>query len=91
MTPPAARHPDFYARYAAAYAADLAAFVGRIRAAAPFHPDEDLGWKTLFVANLAEATSQSDGQRFDLVRPDGRPIATVDDAAAFANAAGVVV
>jgi predicted dehydrogenase len=90
MTPPAPRHPDFYPRYAAAYAGELAAFVDHVRAATAFDPDEDLGWKTLLVANLAEASSQSDGRRFDLVRLDGRPIATVDDAAAFARAAGVV-
>ncbi len=87
MTRPLARHPDFYARYAAAYAAELAAFVDCLRRNAPFALDPDLGWKTLFVANLAEASSRLDGRRFDLVQADGSAIATVADAAAYARAA----
>jgi myo-inositol 2-dehydrogenase/D-chiro-inositol 1-dehydrogenase len=86
MTPPSARHPDFWARYAAAYAAELSAFVDCLRSSAPFELGADLGWKTLFVANLAEASSRSGGRRFDLVQPDGSPIATVADAAAYAGA-----
>ena len=86
MTPPSARHPDFYARYAAGYAAELSAFVDCVRRSAPFALGPDLGWKTLFVANLAEASSRSGGRRFDLVRPDGSAIATVDDAAQYAGA-----
>jgi myo-inositol 2-dehydrogenase/D-chiro-inositol 1-dehydrogenase len=86
MTRPSARHPDFYARYAAAYVAELSAFVDCIRKDAPFDLDPDLGWKTLFVANLAEASSRSGGRRFDLVRASGSPIATADDAAAYARA-----
>lgn len=88
MTRPLARHPDFYPRYATGYAGELAAFVDHITAGTPFDPDPDLGWKTLLVANLAEASSRSNGRRFDLARPDGSPIATADDAAAFAKAVG---
>src|SRR5262245_40813356 len=54
MTRSSARHPDFYARYAAAYAAEVSAFVDCLRRNAPFAPGPDVGWKTLFVANLAE-------------------------------------
>jgi predicted dehydrogenase len=86
MTPPSARHPDFYARYAAAYATELSAFVDCLRRDAPFELDSELGWKTLFVANLAEASSRSGGHRFDLVRADGSAIARVEDAAAYAGA-----
>ena len=86
MTPPSARHPDFYARYAAAYAAELSAFVDCLERNVPFDLGPDLGWKTLFVANLAEASSRSGGRRFDLVQPDGSAIETVEDAAAYAGA-----
>jgi myo-inositol 2-dehydrogenase/D-chiro-inositol 1-dehydrogenase len=89
MTRPAPRHPDFYPRYAAAYAGEVAAFVEHLRAGTPFEPDADLGWKTLLVANLAEASSRANGRRFDLIRADGGPIATAADAAAYARAAGV--
>jgi myo-inositol 2-dehydrogenase/D-chiro-inositol 1-dehydrogenase len=85
MTEPSARHPDFYARYAAAYAAEIAAFVDCLGRREPFDLGPDLGWKTLFVADLAEASSRSGGRRFDLVRADGSPIATVDEAAAYAR------
>ena len=86
MTAPSLRHPDFYARYAAAYAAELAAFAGCLRRGEPFDLDADLGWKTLFVANLAEASSRAGGRRFDLVQADGAPIVTVSEAAAYAGA-----
>ena len=86
MTPPSAWHPDFYARYAVAYAAELSAFVDCLRRSAPFDLGSDLGWKTLFVANLAEASSRSGGRRFDLMQADGSAIATVEDAAAYAGA-----
>ena len=82
MTRPSARHPDFYARYAAAYAAELSAFVDCLRRKAPFDLGPDLGWKTLLVANLAEASSRSGGRRFDLVQANGSAIATVVDAVA---------
>jgi hypothetical protein len=86
MTPPSAWHPDFYARYAVVYAAELSAFVDCLRRSAPFDLGPDLGWKTLFVANLAEASSRSGGRRFDLMQADGSAIATVEDAAAYAGA-----
>ena len=86
MTRPSARHPDFYARYAAAYAAELSSFVDCIRRNAPFDLGPDLGWKTLFVANLAETSSRSGGRRFHLVQADGSAIATVADAVAYTHA-----
>jgi myo-inositol 2-dehydrogenase/D-chiro-inositol 1-dehydrogenase len=85
MTRPCARHPDFYARFAAAYADELSSFVDCVRRGAAFDLGPDLGWKTLFVANLAEASSRSGGRRFDLVRADGSAIATAHDAAAYAS------
>jgi len=81
MTRRSARRPDFYARYAAAYVTELAVFVDCIRKEAPFDPDPDLGWKTLYVANLAEASSRSGGRRIDLAPANGSPIAAADDAA----------
>jgi myo-inositol 2-dehydrogenase/D-chiro-inositol 1-dehydrogenase len=86
MTRPAARHPDFFARYATAYATELSAFVDCLRRSAPFELDSELGWKTLFVANLAEASSRAGGRRFDLVQADGSAITTVDQAVAYAGA-----
>lgn len=91
MTRPSARHPDFYARYAAAYAAEIAVFIDCIRRDAPFELGSELGWKTLFVANLAEASSRSNGRRFDLMRADGSAILTVDDAAEYAGALSALV
>jgi len=86
MTRPSARHPDFYARYATAYAAEISAFLECLKTNATFDLGPELGWKTLFVANLAEASARSGGRRFDLVQADGSAIATVDDAAAYAAA-----
>ena len=88
MTPPAPRHPDFYARFATSYAAEVSAFVDCLGSGAPLEPGVEIGWRTLFVANLAEASSRADGRRFELARPDGSPIATVQDAADFAHRAG---
>ena len=85
MTRPSARHPDFYARYAAAYAAEISAFIDCLRRNAAFDLGSELGWKTLFVANLAEASARSGGRRFDLMQADGSAIATVDDAAAYSG------
>ena len=84
MTPPRDGHPDFYARFAAAYDAELSAFVSRVSAGAPLEPGLDVGWKTLLVANLAEASARQQGRLFELTRPDGGPIETASDAAAFA-------
>jgi len=80
-------HPDFYARFAAAYEAELSAFVSRAGAGALLDPGIDIGWKTLFVANLAEASSEEHGRVFELTQPDGRPIESASDAAAFAATA----
>jgi myo-inositol 2-dehydrogenase/D-chiro-inositol 1-dehydrogenase len=87
MTRPSAGHPDFYARYAAAYAAEVSAFIDCLRNGAPFDPGPDVGWKTLFVANLAEGSSRAGGRRFDLTQADGSSIETAVDAAAYADAA----
>ena len=86
MTRPSPGHPDFYARYAAAYAAEISAFITRLRTNAPFDPGPDVGWKTLLVANLAEASSRSGGRRFDVTQTDGSAIETAADAAAYADA-----
>jgi predicted dehydrogenase len=84
MTPARESQPDFYARFAAAYDAELSEFVRRVRTGARLEPGLDVGWKTLLVANLAEASARQDGRPFDLTLPDGRPIASPDDAAAIA-------
>lgn len=84
MTPPREGQPDFYARFAAAYDAELCEFLGRVGARAPLEPGLDAGWKTLLVANLAEASAREGGRLFELTQPDGRPIASAEDAAAFA-------
>lgn len=83
MTPPRQGHPDFYARFAAAYEAELCEFVRRAAAGAPLDPGLEVGWKTLLVANLAEAGAR-DGRVFELAQPDGRPIESASDAAALA-------
>jgi myo-inositol 2-dehydrogenase/D-chiro-inositol 1-dehydrogenase len=85
MTPPAPRHPDFYARFATSYAAEVSAFIDGLGSDAPLEPGVDIGWQTLFVANLAEASSRAGGRRFELARPDGSPIATVEDAVSWAR------
>ncbi len=81
MTTPREGHPDFYARYAAAYASEVEVFLERVQAGQPLDPGPDIGWKTLLVANAAEASSRSGGQPISLTLPDGQPIVTVDDAA----------
>ena len=85
MTPPAPRHPDFYPRFATSYAAEVSAFVDCLGSGAPLEPGVEIGWRTLFVANLAEASSRAGGRRFELARPDGSSIATVGDAADWAG------
>jgi myo-inositol 2-dehydrogenase/D-chiro-inositol 1-dehydrogenase len=83
MTPPRDGHPDFYARYAAAYEAELTEFLRRADSGAPLEPGLDVGWKTLLVANAAEASSRAGGRPFELADAGGRPIASAADAAAF--------
>ena len=85
MTRPRDGHPDFYARFATAYDAELREFVRRVGAGAGLEPGLEVGWKTLLVANLAEASARQGGRLFELTQPDGRPIASADDAAAFAK------
>ena len=84
MTPPRPGHPDFYARFAAAYDAELREFVRRVSVRQPLEPGLDVGWKTLLVANLAEASARQGGRRFELTCPDGRPIDSSAEAAEFA-------
>jgi myo-inositol 2-dehydrogenase/D-chiro-inositol 1-dehydrogenase len=83
MTPPRDGHPDFYARFGAAYEAELTEFLSRAAAGAPLEPGLDVGWKTLLVANAAEASARADGRAFELAHASGRPIESAADAAAF--------
>jgi myo-inositol 2-dehydrogenase/D-chiro-inositol 1-dehydrogenase len=89
MTPPGPQHPDFYPRFARAYARELRAFLRRVAAGAPVELGLEVGWKTLLVANVAEASSRAGGRRLELVVEAGRPIQTIDEAARFAAGAGV--
>jgi predicted dehydrogenase len=84
MTRPGPEHPDFYARYATAYCRELAAFCRHIESNEFFEIGPEVGWKTLLVAQTAEASSRSGGEAF-LLEEDGAPIATVDGAAKFAR------
>jgi predicted dehydrogenase len=90
MTPSLPHHQDFHARFAAAYEAELSEFVTRVATGLPLEPGLDAGWKTLLVANLAEASSRQAGRVFELTQPDGRAIESAAGAAAFALAAGVI-
>jgi len=84
MTPPRQGHPDFYPRFAAAYDAELREFVRRVAAGESLEPGLDIGWKTLLVANLAEASARQGGRPFELTRSDGGPIQSSADAREFA-------
>ena len=88
MRKPEPWHPDFYPRYATAYAAELEAFAQHVRRGTPFDLGPEVGWKTLLVANTAEHSSRLEGLRFELAL-GGRPLANVEDAAAFAAENGV--
>jgi myo-inositol 2-dehydrogenase/D-chiro-inositol 1-dehydrogenase len=90
MTRPEPHHPDFYPRFAAAYLEELSEFVARVVGGSAFEPGLDAGWKTLLVANVAEASSRAGGRVFELIQPDGRPLETAAQAAAFAAASGVI-
>jgi predicted dehydrogenase len=81
MTPPRADHPDFYARFGAAYDGELRSFVDRVASGAPLEPGLEIGWKTLLVANAAEASSRQQGRVFELTGADGRPCASAAEAA----------
>ena len=89
MTRPDAGHPDFYARFAGAYEAELREFVRRLGDHAPLEPGLDIGWKTMLVANVAEQSARLGGQVFNLACQDGRPLETAADALAFASSVGV--
>ena len=88
MRRPAPGHPDFYPRFAEAYTNEVCEFTDRVERHRRLDPGPDIGWKTLLVANLAEASSRQDGRRFELVGPNGGPITTPDAAAAFAASVG---
>ena len=88
MTRPSSKHPDFYARYAVAYAGELDAFLTHVRDGTPFELGPDIGWKTLLVANAAEKSSLMDGRRMELSNR-GEPIETIDDADEFAINVGL--
>ena len=75
--------PDFYARYASAYSAELAAFLECVRRALPLDPGLEVGWKTQLVADLAEASSRQGGRLFRIARPDGSSIRHARDAASL--------
>jgi myo-inositol 2-dehydrogenase/D-chiro-inositol 1-dehydrogenase len=89
MSRPSAGHPDFYARYARAYASELKSFLQHVRTRTPFEIDPQVGWKTLLVANTAEVSSRRGGHRFELALKDGTPISTINNAAEFATTAGL--
>ena len=84
MTCPSQGQPDFYARYANAYARELDGFLHHIRSGTPFELGPEVGWKTLLVANTAEASSRSGGRCFELAVA-GERIATTNDAVKFAE------
>lgn len=84
MTAPQAGHPDFYPRFAAAYDAELREFIRRVKTGAPLEPSLEIGWKTLLVANLAEASARQGGRPFQLTNANGGRIESAEDAAAFA-------
>jgi myo-inositol 2-dehydrogenase/D-chiro-inositol 1-dehydrogenase len=84
MTPSRPGHPDFYPRFAAAYDAELREFVRRVGVRRPLEPGLDIGWKTLLVANLAEASARQGGRRFELASANGGRIESAADAAEFA-------
>jgi hypothetical protein len=72
MTPTDPGRPDFHARFASAYAAELDAFVRSARAGTACEPGVDIGWKTMLVAELAERSSREGGRRFSLRLASGR-------------------
>jgi predicted dehydrogenase len=88
MTRSEAAQPDFHARFAAAYASELDAFIASTRAGAPGAPGLDIGWKTMLVAELAERSSREGGRPFRLVTLAGEPVATAAQAAALCAGSG---
>jgi myo-inositol 2-dehydrogenase/D-chiro-inositol 1-dehydrogenase len=83
MTPSDTTQPDFHARFAQAYAAEVDEFLASARDGTPCAPGLDVGWKTMLVAELAERSSRERGRLFRVARPDGSPLRNPDDAAAL--------
>lgn len=86
MTPTTADRPDFHARFASAYAAELDGFIRHARDGTACEPGLDIGWKTMLVSELAERSSREGGRRFRLAMADGSAVRTAGDAAAFVAA-----
>jgi myo-inositol 2-dehydrogenase/D-chiro-inositol 1-dehydrogenase len=84
MTPSSPGHPDFHARFAAAYAGEVDAFVDALRQRRPLEPGIDVGWKTMLIAELAERSSREGGRAYGVVTRDGSPVESASDAAALA-------
>lgn len=85
MTKSRADAPDFYARFATSYQAELRTFLERVRQADPMEIGLDIGWKTLLVANTAEASSRRNGLGYELTTPEGSLIVSLADAETFAR------
>ena len=88
MTPTTPDQPDFHARFAAAYAGELDAFLRRVREGRPGEPGLDIGWKTMLVAELAERSSREGGRLFRLVMADGSPPRSAAEALTLVQDAG---
>ena len=88
MTRPALYHPDFYARYATAFAEELKEFLHQVQQGGSFEINTEVGWKTLLVANLADMSAYNQGQPIELAL-EGAPISTVEHAAEFARSVGL--
>ena len=73
-------HPDFFARFADAYDAELGAFLQHLAEKTPFRVGAEVGWKTLLVANLAEASSRRGGHVYHLETEDGRAVTGLEQA-----------
>ena len=69
---------------------DLRAFLRAVKTGQPIKLGPAIGWKTLLVANAAEASARHSGRRFELCTPGGEPIRTPDEAAEFAERECVV-
>lgn len=83
MCKSAADHPDFYARYGAAYAAEFDALLASSRDGGSCQPGPEIGWKTQLIAELAECSSRAGGRLFEPVMPDGSAIRDAAAAESF--------
>lgn len=79
MTESSRHHPDFYARYAEAFANELESFIDSVRQGTPPPLGFEIGWKTSFVASLADQSALQNGHRFELSIA-GEPIRTLEQA-----------